>query len=80
MVNQGKKRGVSLGMYTSASQWNPITGGTTKFGDLPLWYAHYDNNPTYSDWKNFGGWTKPNVKQYMGTTSTCGASVDLNFY
>ena len=27
-----------------------------KFSQLPLWYAHYDKNPSFSDWQPFGGW------------------------
>ncbi len=80
MVDEGVKQGVHLGIYTSASQWNPITGGTTKFSNYPLWYAHYDSNPSFSDFAPFGGWTKPAIKQYQGTTSYCSASVDLNYY
>jgi hypothetical protein len=33
---------VSLGVYSSSSQWVPIMGGTTQFSNLPLWYAHWD--------------------------------------
>ena len=80
MVDEGKKRGVSMGIYSSNSQWSPIMGGTSQFKSLPLWYAHYDNNPSFSDFKAFGGWTKANVKQYVGTTSICSASVDKNWY
>lgn len=80
MVNEGKARGVSLGIYSSKSQWTPIMGGSEAFKSLPLWYAHYDSNPSYSDFTEFGGWTKPSIKQYQGTTSTCSASVDLNYY
>ena len=28
-----------------------------------LWYAHYDNNPSFSDFSPFGGWSKPAIKQ-----------------
>lgn len=80
MADEGDKRGVSLGIYSSASQWNPIMGGSTAFSKYPLWYAHYDNNPSFSDFAPFGGWTKPNIKQYKGTTSYCSASVDLSWY
>ncbi len=66
MANQGKARGVSLGVYTSKSQWTPITGSSTKMASYPLWYAHYDNVKSFSDFSAFGGWTKPNVKQYAG--------------
>lgn len=80
MVNEGKARGISLGIYSSASQWSPIMGGSTKFSSLPLWYAHYDSNPSFSDFSPFGGWSKPAIKQYAGTTSICSASIDKNYY
>lgn len=80
MVSEGKARGVSLGIYSSASQWNPIMGGSTKFSSLPLWYAHYDGNPSFSDFSAFGGWSKPAIKQYKGTTSICSTSIDKNYY
>jgi GH25 family lysozyme M1 (1,4-beta-N-acetylmuramidase) len=32
--------GVTIGVYTSASQWNPIMGSSTAGSHYPLWYAH----------------------------------------
>eukprot|EP01033_Poteriospumella_lacustris_P003648 gene3649-2630_t len=80
MVQRGKERGVSLGIYSSASQWNPIMGGSSAFSYLPLWYAHYDMNPSFSDWYSFGGWSKPAIKQYAGDQYFCSAGVDKNYY
>jgi len=63
--------------------WQTIMGGVHNcpgVGSHPLWYAHYDNSPSFSDFKAFGGWSKPAIKQFQGTTSICGASVDKNFY
>ena len=80
MVDEGNKQGVTLGIYTSNSQWSPIMGGSTQFSMYPLWYPHYDNWASFDDFSSFGGWTSPNIKQYQGTTSYCGASVDLNYY
>jgi hypothetical protein len=82
MVNEGVKRGISIGIYSSASQWSPICGTSTAFAQYPLWYPHYESpaNPSFSDFKSFGGWTKPAIKQYVGTTSICSASIDKNFY
>lgn len=80
ITNRGKSKGVSMGIYTSYSQWSPITGNSHALSSFPLWYPHYDNNPSYSDWSSFGGWSKPSIKQYHGTTSVCSASVDLNYY
>lgn len=45
-----------------------------------LWYAHYDNSASFSDFSPFGGWTKPAIKQYVGDTTLCGAGVDKNYY
>jgi GH25 family lysozyme M1 (1,4-beta-N-acetylmuramidase) len=80
MVDELNKKGKKFGIYTSASQWNPIMGGSTKFSKYPLWYAHYDNKASFSDFSAFGGWTKPSIKQYVGTTGICSASVDKNWY
>ncbi len=80
MVTEGKNKGYSLGIYSSASQWNPIMGGSTDFSSLPLWYAHYDGVDSFSDFSAFGGWTQPAIKQYAGTTSICSCSVDKNYY
>ena len=62
--------------------WQNIYGGLdkcVKFGDIPLWYAHYDHVASFADWTSFGGWSKPAVKQYAGTTSICNGSFDLNY-
>lgn len=32
--------GVTIGVYTSASQWNPIMGAWGGGASFPLWYAH----------------------------------------
>lgn len=46
---------------------------------LPLWYAHYDNSQTFSDYDVFGGWSKPAVKQYEGDKTSCGAGIDYDW-
>lgn len=33
--------------------------GSKSFSSLPLWYPHYDNNPSFSDFQSFGGWSSP---------------------
>jgi len=80
MVDEGRAQGYVVGIYTSASQWTPITGGSTAFSNLQLWYAHYDNKPNFSDFKAFGGWSKPTIKQYQGDVTSCGVGVDKNWY
>jgi len=80
LVSAGRSAGISMGVYTSKSQWEPIMGNWAGGSSLPLWYAHYDNNPSFSDFSPFGGWSRPSIKQYLGTSSVCGAGVDKNWY
>jgi GH25 family lysozyme M1 (1,4-beta-N-acetylmuramidase) len=77
-----KSSGARCGVYSSASQWSAIFGSTSwsyGSGDLPLWYAHYDNNPSFSDFSAFGGWSVPYVKQYQGDVTACSLGVDKNY-
>jgi len=76
-----KSLGVTCGIYSSASQWSAIFGSTSYcYGsDLPLWYAHYDNLASFSDFTTFGCWTTPHAKQYVGTTTVCSMGVDKNY-
>ena len=70
-----------VGIYSSASQWNSIFGSSYgPFGSLPIWYAHYDHLATFSDFKPFGGWHTPAIKQFSDQGAKCGASYDINFY
>jgi len=80
LVSEAKAAGVHLGVYTSESQWSPIMGDYSAGSPYPLWYAHYDDQPNFGDFSPFGGWGHPAIKQYQGTSSVCGAGVDLNWY
>ena len=83
LVSRIKSNGKTPGIYTSEYMWETIMGSRTSctgVASTQLWYAHYDNNPSFSDFIQIGGWKKPNIKQYKGDTTLCGAGVDLNFY
>ena len=84
MVDYGKRRGINAGIYTNLYNWESITGGKTwnypSSQGLPLWYAHYDGNPSFSDFQAFGGWRAPFMKQYLGDKTSCGVSLDYNFF
>lgn len=81
LVDSCKTHGVSCGVYSSSSQWQAIFGSLDyAYGSyLPLWYAHYDNNPSFSDFSSFGNWHTPHVKQYKGDVSLCSQGVDMNY-
>jgi len=73
--------GVRCGVYSSYYQWQGIFGSTSfKYGnELPLWYAHYDNSASFSDFSSFGGWTSPHAKQYQGDVTLCSMGVDRDY-
>lgn len=83
LVNAIKAKGKNPGIYASIYMWESIMGSRNACPGVagqPLWYAHYDNNPSFSDFTSIGGWSKPAIKQYQGDTTLCGAGVDLNWY
>mmetsp|Transcript_205 Transcript_205/g.415 ORF Transcript_205/g.415 Transcript_205/m.415 type:complete len:333 (-) Transcript_205:299-1297(-) len=81
LVNACSSQHVRCGVYSSGSQWSAIFGSSSySYGNnLPLWYAHYDNKPSFSDFSSFGGWRSPHAKQYAGDTTQCGLGVDKNY-
>lgn len=53
-----------------------------NFYQLPLWYPHYNDIPSFSDWDQyaFGNWTGPTMKQYSDSGSMCNQDgVDLDW-
>eukprot|EP00286_Rhodomonas_abbreviata_P000514 CAMPEP_0181287846 /NCGR_PEP_ID=MMETSP1101-20121128/7_1 /TAXON_ID=46948 /ORGANISM="Rhodomonas abbreviata, Strain Caron Lab Isolate" /LENGTH=288 /DNA_ID=CAMNT_0023391909 /DNA_START=12 /DNA_END=879 /DNA_ORIENTATION=- len=81
LVDSCDKYGVDCGVYSSASQWSAIFGSSSySYGSyLPLWYAHYDNKASFSDFSSFGGWRSPHAKQYAGDVTVCSTGVDKNY-
>jgi len=83
IINAIKAKGKRPAIYSSRYMWQSIFGSFTacpSAASQQLWYAHYDNLPSFSDFSAFGGWSKPTIKQYQGDTTLCGAGVDKNFY
>jgi hypothetical protein len=73
-------RRVSIGIYTSKSQWEPIMGSNyTRGAQYPLWYARYNNQINFNDFSAFAGWQRPYIKQYVGDVTVCGVDIDKNY-
>jgi len=76
-----RARGVTVGTYASQYEWSITVGSSCTAGtSTPLWYAHYDGSPNFNDFTPFGGWTTPTAKQYSGTGSLCGFSIDEDWH
>ena len=83
LVKAVRNNGRVPGIYASRHFWQVIFGSPDNcawFYDIPLWYAHYDGEDNYNDWVPFGGWSRPAMKQYQGTSYLCGAGVDYSFW
>lgn len=83
IVNRVKSHNKPVGIYASAVMWQSIFGSKTACHGVSsneLWYAHYDAKPSFADFSEFGGWTKPYMKQFQGTSTLCGAGVDKNYH
>lgn len=81
LVSAASGAGGSWGVYTSPWEWEVVMGSDCTAGSsLPLWYAHYDGEVSFSDFSKIGGWTSPSIKQYSGTGNLCGKEVDLDYY
>jgi hypothetical protein len=62
--------------------WQKIMGSSSAcaaVGSVALWYAHYDNVQAFSDYKAFGGWSQPKMKQFAGDLTVCSSDVDRNW-
>jgi len=87
MLTSCKDLSLKAGIYVSHNSFDEILGldyhvpGNTETYSWPLWYPRYQKpaDPSMSDWRPYGGFLKPNIKQYAGTTTICETgSVDLN--
>ena len=75
-----RSAGKDVGVYSDIQSWGMIMGESYTAGSsLPLWYARYDNKPSFDDFKPFGGWNYPAMKQFWGDTTVSGVEVDKNW-
>ncbi|ELP88332.1 lysozyme, putative [Entamoeba invadens IP1] len=82
LISQQQAIGFKAGIYSSYYQWEDIFSLSYNWNEAssyPLWYAHYDSSASFSDFKAFGGWSSPYMKQYNGDMTACSHDVDYNY-
>jgi GH25 family lysozyme M1 (1,4-beta-N-acetylmuramidase) len=81
LVKGAESEGAPVAFYSNPNEWSQVMGDDRSFSKYPIWYANYDWEENYHDWRDFGGWTHPHMKQY-GDHSDCGCfqGVDVNWY
>ena len=83
--NTTAENGINIGVYSSYYEWGNVFFGDYTACSQPaeygwkVWYADYDDQENFDDFKAFGGWSSPIMKQYEGDASVCGLDVDLNW-
>jgi len=88
MVSRARQYSLSVGIYTSQYDWNQITGGWTGVGnDVMLWYwnvygggASGETPANFNDFRAFGCWNAPTVKQFAQVESVCSITVNRDVY
>ncbi|RCN40627.1 hypothetical protein ANCCAN_13446 [Ancylostoma caninum] len=83
---RARQYGLSIGIYTSANEWSQITGNAT-ISNAMLWYwsttgggTAYESPANFDDFRPFGGWTTPSVKQFGRVEMVCGVPANKNIY
>lgn len=67
LIAAAEAKSVRVGIYTSYAVWSKIMANDTSFAAYPLWYAHWDGNASFSDFRTYGpkgGWAAPAMKQF----------------
>ncbi|RCN34237.1 hypothetical protein ANCCAN_19926 [Ancylostoma caninum] len=88
VLSQASVYSVAVGIYTSQDEWMRITSGiTTLQSPTMLWYWNVnDAGPlgatpaNFSDFRAFGPWESPSVKQFGQEISVCGHIANTNVY
>ncbi|VDL71280.1 unnamed protein product [Nippostrongylus brasiliensis] len=86
ILSRASQYGLSVGIYTNSYEWSQITGGAT-ITNAQLWYWNTngagvanESPANYNDFRSFGGWSSPSVKQFAQVESVCGLTVNRDIY
>ena len=82
MMNKVRALGIPAGIYTSINNWQEMFGLDYKYpyaSSTPLWYCRYNKYANFKDFKPFGGWSAPYMKQFRGDVKACNAVLDFNY-
>lgn len=87
-INRAIQYGVNPGIYTNWYDWQQITGSYVGFANQArLWYWNaYGQGPNaegdanFNDFRTFGGWTQPNVKQFALNEGLCSLTLNRDVY
>mmetsp|Transcript_11483 Transcript_11483/g.9903 ORF Transcript_11483/g.9903 Transcript_11483/m.9903 type:complete len:141 (-) Transcript_11483:244-666(-) len=75
--------GYHIGIQSNSTSWSTLMGANankTTFSSLSLWYTGYDGSATFGTSADytFGGWSKPELKQFQANSTVCGIVVNVD--
>lgn len=80
MIRGAENADIDFGIYCNWYTWSSLFGAYSLNNPPKLWYPHYDGKPDFSDFKPFGGFTKPLIKQFSDKGAKCHANgYDINW-
>ncbi|XGW13085.1 hypothetical protein V3C99_013600 [Haemonchus contortus] len=86
ILSRASQYGLTIGIYTNVNEWNQITG-SASISNAMLWYwntygsgVSNETPANFNDFRSFGGWTYPSVKQFGQVESVCGITVNRDIY
>jgi GH25 family lysozyme M1 (1,4-beta-N-acetylmuramidase) len=80
IVAQLEKMKIPVGIYVSKTNWQNIMGNIEGYGNYPLWYPRYDNDPSMDFFVPFADFTEVKIKQTAGNSKWCSLSqVDTDY-
>ena len=68
-----------IGIYSNNQLWDVVMCNYMGLNSYKLWWQHYDNRKSFSNFVPFGGWDKPTLKQYAGNVERCGTLIDRDY-
>jgi len=90
-VNRAKTRSLTVGIYSNFYDWQQITANWNTLqnsaGQVNLWYWNVngggvsgETSADFSDYRAFGGWSQPSLKQFGQVETVCSITVNRDVY
>ena len=77
LVAELEKSNKKVGIHTNSYIWNQYMGKDwAAMASKPLWHKFQDGKKTCTDFKSFGGWKKPYMKEFEFSKICFGISLD----
>ncbi len=80
VINGLTKAGIKFGVLSTKAQWEEYFGPDYSHASrFPLMYESLNKDPSFKDFKPFGGWRKPAAKFFQADASICSLKLDLAY-